>query len=191
MVKSDFFYPLPFCISVLPHLAPNWTHTHTHMCTHTNTVYYAVTLPDPLRQLCISVWLMRVISPKQQNDHFGGERHTDPPSSPVFPLLFFFLAYKKGKKKKKRYLVLRLPQCLECSSGDKQLSYAKGKKKVITSWIQSIYRCFDDDSRSNPANKRHWNQASTLPVGAGGVGGSLIFSLITTGIQYNTHATVN
>lgn len=71
------------------------------MCTHTNTVYYAVTLPDPLRQLCISVWLMRVISPKQQNDHFGGERHTDPPSSPVFPLLFFFLAYKKRKGKKR------------------------------------------------------------------------------------------
>lgn len=44
---------------------------------------------------------MRVISPKQQNDHFGGERHTDPPSSPVFPLLFFFLAYKKGKEKKR------------------------------------------------------------------------------------------
>lgn len=42
---------------------------------HTNTVYYAVTLPDPLRQLCIFVWLMRVISPKQQNDHFAVEHY--------------------------------------------------------------------------------------------------------------------
>lgn len=52
VVKSDFFYPMPSCISFVPHLILT---EHGHVRTHTNTVYYAVTLPDPLRQLCISV----------------------------------------------------------------------------------------------------------------------------------------
>lgn len=89
------FTPCPLLLFFLP---PFCHSEHTHMCAHINTVYYAVTLPDPLRQLCISVWLMRVISPKQQNDHFCGEcdRHSLLPLS-SFSLFPFSL--QRGEKK--------------------------------------------------------------------------------------------
>lgn len=158
VVKSDFFYPMPSCISFVPRLIFT---EHGHVRAHTNTVYYAVTLPDPLRQLCISVWLMRVISPKQQNDHFGGERYRPSllPLSSLSPIFFFFLGYKKGKKD-----ICYRASCIVWNGyKDKQLYHLVGFFKVnnLIPWIQSNYWYFSDDSY--PCNRRYFE------VGLGGV----------------------
>lgn len=86
LVTFDLLYPLPCRCTLHPWLLTPYR------------VYYAVTSPDSLRQLCITVWLMRVISPKQQNDHFGGEPHRR------FRLhvspFSYFVACKKGRWKR-------------------------------------------------------------------------------------------
>lgn len=159
VVKSDFFYPMPSCISFAPRLIFT---EHGHVRAHTNTVYYAVTLPDPLRQLCISVWLMRVISPKQQNDHFGGERYRPSllPLSSLSPIFFFLVRLQKRQEK---YLLPCLLHCLEWLQRQTALPPYGIFLKVnnLIPWIQSNYWYFSDNSY--PCNRRYFE------VGLGGV----------------------
>lgn len=116
LVKSDSFYPPALSLHITP-LLSNTVHIHVR----TQGVYYAVTSPDSLRQLCISVWLMRVISPKQQNDHFGGEHHRLS-RLPVSPFSCF-CGLQKAKMKRYLLLLCLSRSVCEASSGDKKYPY--------------------------------------------------------------------
>lgn len=122
---------------------------------------------------------------------------TDPPSSFCLPLPAFFLDYKKARKRK--IFVTTSP----VASGTSPLAINKPppSQHIYTMTIKK-----EKKRKIAHGSNQSIDYSMTIPFptlliddiciqfhfGAGAVGGLfLIFSLITTGIQYNTHATVN
>lgn len=125
---------------------------------------------------------MRVISPKQQNDHFGGEHHRLS-RLPVSPFSCF-CGVQKGKMK--RYLLLLCVSWSVCeaSSGDKKYPYTLISVALLL-MITIIIKMFcTTKSYSNPGStlsvvtRREFFSFFTLPI-------------ITLGIDSNKHAQVN